>query len=309
MNGLLTVTPSPHIRSPRTTRSIMRDVLIALIPVVIVAVVYFGWRALLLICVSGAVSCLCEFVWEKAFKKDITISDLSSVVTGVILALNMPAGMPVWELIFGDICAVIVVKMLFGGLGRNFVNPALAGRIILFVSFTADMTNYTVPSFAPDALSSATPLALEGSLTWADFPSLLLGLHGGVIGEVCSLAIIAGCVYLCVRGVIKPIIPACFVGAELLFSWLFGAANPVLGVFSGGLLFGAVFMATDYVTSPLTNWGKVIFGVGCGFLTAAMRAFAGSNGAVSFAILIMNLLVPYINDITRRKAFGGVKAK
>lgn len=311
----MTTGVSPHIRSGRTTRSVMLDVIIALCPALIASVVIYGFRALLLTVVSVAVCVLLEFVWEKAMKKPVTISDLSAVVTGMLLAFNVPVGMPVWQLIVGDIAAIILVKMLFGGLGCNFMNPALVGRIVIMFSFTTNMTTYAVPKVSNaivsgvDAVSTATPLTIMDQLSWADFPKLLLGAHGGVIGEVCAAALILGGIYLIIRKVIKPIIPLCYLGSLLLFSWLFGGEQPVLSLFAGGAMLGAIFMATDYVTSPFTNKGKVIFGVGCGLITAAIRVFGNYAEGVTFAILLMNILVPYINDLTMTKPLGGAASK
>ncbi len=310
----LTVSVSPHLRGPRTTQKIMLDVLIALCPAFAASIIIFGWRSILLTGVSAAACVACEYIWERLMKQPITVGDLSAVVTGVLLAFNVPSSMPLWELIVGDIVAIICVKMLFGGIGCNFVNPALVGRVVMFFSFTGDMTNYQFPSMMADkvdALSSATPLAAirAGELSWDYFGRLLLGTHGGVLGETCALALIAGGVYLCVRRVIKPIIPLAYLGSTLVFGWIFGSSHPVLAVFSGGLMLGAIFMATDYVTTPTTNIGKLIFGIGCGLLTALMRTFASSAGAVTFSILLMNLVVPYINDLTAPKPFGGVEAK
>lgn len=311
----MTTTVSPHIRSERTTQRIMLDVIIALCPALIASVVIFGPRALLLTCVSVAACVLLELVWEKAMKKPVTVGDLSAVVTGMLLTFNVPVGMPIWEMLIGDIAAIILVKMLFGGLGCNFMNPALVGRIVIMFSFTTDMTTYAVPKVAGaitsgvDAVSTATPLTMMDQIGWADFPKLLLGAHGGVIGEVCAAALILGGIYLIIRKVIKPIIPLCYLGSLLLFSWLFGGAQPVLSLFAGGVMLGAIFMATDYVTSPFTNWGKVIFGVGCGLITAAIRVFGNYAEGVTFAILLMNILVPYINDLTMTKPLGGAVEK
>ena len=312
----MTTTVSPHIRSERTTQRIMLDVIIALCPALIASVVIFGPRALLLTCVSVAACVLLEFVWEKAMKKPVTVGDLSAVVTGMLLAFNVPVGMPIWEMLIGDIAAIILVKMLFGGLGCNFMNPALVGRIVIMFSFTTDMTTYAVPKVSypivanvVDAVSTATPLTFMDRLGWDCFPKLLLGAHGGVIGEVCAAALILGGIYLIIRKVIKPIIPLCYLGSLLLFSWLFGGAQPVLSLFAGGVMLGAIFMATDYVTSPFTNWGKVIFGVGCGLITAAIRVFGNYAEGVTFAILLMNILVPYINDLTMTKPLGGAVEK
>jgi len=311
----MTTGVSPHIRSERSTQRIMLDVIIALCPALIASVILYGFRALLLTCVSVAACVLLEFVWEKAMKKPVTIGDLSAIVTGMLLAFNVPVGMPIWEMLIGDIAAIILVKMLFGGLGCNFMNPALVGRIVLMFSFTTDMTTYAAPKVANaitsgvDAVSTATPLTMMDQIGWSNFPQLLLGAHGGVLGEVCAAAIIVGGVYLILRKVIKPIIPLCYLGSLLLFSWLFGGAQPVLSLFAGGVMLGAFFMATDYVTSPFTNKGKVIFGVGCGLITAAIRVFGNYAEGVTFAILLMNILVPYINDLTMTKPLGGDASK
>ena len=311
----MTTTVSPHIRSERSTQRIMLDVIIALCPALIASIVLYGFRSLLLTCVSVAACVLLEYVWEKLMKKPVTIGDLSAVVTGMLLAFNVPVGMPIWEMLIGDIAAIILVKMLFGGLGCNFMNPALVGRIVIMFSFTTDMTTYAVPKVANaitsgvDAVSTATPLTMMDQISWSNFPQLLLGAHGGVIGEVCAAALIVGGIYLIVRKVIKPIIPLCYLGSLLLFSWLFGGTQPVLSLFAGGVMLGAFFMATDYVTSPFTNWGKVIFGVGCGLITAAIRVFGNYAEGVTFAILLMNILVPYINDLTMTKPLGGAVEK
>ncbi len=311
----MTTTVSPHIRSGRSTQRIMLDVIIALCPALIASVILYGFRALLLTCVSVAACVLLEYIWEVLMKKPVTVSDLSAVVTGMLLAFNVPVGMPIWEMLVGDIAAIILVKMLFGGLGCNFMNPALVGRIVIMFSFTTDMTTFAAPKVANaltsgvDAVSTATPLSMMDQIGWSDFPKLLLGAHGGVLGEVCAAALILGGIYLIVRKVIKPIIPLCYLGSLLLFSWIFGGQQPVLSLFAGGVMLGAIFMATDYVTSPFTNWGKVIFGVGCGLITAAIRVFGNYAEGVTFAILLMNILVPYINDLTMTKPLGGAVEK
>lgn len=237
----------------------------------------------------------------------ITIKDMSAVVTGVLLAFNVPVSMPVWQLIVGDVFAIIVVKMLFGGLGCNFMNPALVGRIVIMFSFAGNMTQYTYPANGIDILTGATPLAHSSSLNWDHFLTLFLGNHGGVLGETCALALLIGGIYLLIRKVIKIWIPLCFLASLLVFSWAFGVSNPIVSLFAGGAFLGAFFMATDYVTSPLTNKGKIIFGIGCGLITALIRAFANAAEGVSFAILIMNLLVPYIDGLTMSKPMGEVK--
>ncbi len=312
MNNDLLVSVSPHYhKAGSSTQRIMLDVLIALAPALIAGCVIFGMRSLLLTVVSAANCVLLESIWNRLMKKDDTVSDLSAVVTGVLIAFNVPAGMPVWQLLVGDFIAIIIVKMLFGGLGCNFVNPALVGRVTMMLSFTSGMTAYNTGVAKIDALTSATPLSAMSSLHLSDIGTLLLGQHGGMLGETCAIALIIGGVYLVVKDVIKPTIPLCFAGSVFVFTLLFTGFNfetAVLSVFSGGLMLGAIFMATDYVTSPMTGKGRVIFAVGCGFLTTCIRLFASSAEGVSFAILLMNLLVPYINDGTRTKPLGGVDA-
>ena len=312
MNSDLIVSVSPHYhKAGSTTQRVMLDVIIAMIPALIASCVIFGFRSLLLVAISAANCVLLEWVWNKLMKKADTVSDLSAVVTGMLLAFNVPATMPIWQLIVGDFIAIIIVKMLFGGLGCNFVNPALVGRVAMMLSFTSSMTNYGTAVAKVDVLSSATPLAVIKELDFSHFMTLFLGQHGGVLGETCALALLLGGVYLCVRGVIKPTIPCIYMGTVLVFTFLFSGFNgtqAVLSLFSGGLMLGAIFMATDYVTSPLTFKGQLIYAIGCGFLTTMIRLFANSAEGVSFAILLMNLLVPYINDGTKTKPLGGVKA-
>ncbi|MCQ2406453.1 MAG: RnfABCDGE type electron transport complex subunit D [Oscillospiraceae bacterium] len=298
---------SPHLRSNRTTQKVMLDVIIALVPALIASVIFFGVGALIRVVISAAFCVFFEWGWEKLMKTPVTVCDLSAVVTGILIAYNVPSGMPVWQLIVGDFCAIIGVKMLFGGLGCNFMNPALVGRIVMMFSFTTSMTSYKYIGTL-DALSSATPLG-AGTLGWDSFLTLFLGNHAGVLGETSALAILIGGIYLCVRKVIKPIIPLCYLGSLALFSWIFGGSTPILSIFMGGAMLGAWFMATDYVTSPFTNKGKVIFGLGCGFVTAAIRVFGNYAEGVTFAILLMNLFVPYINNGTRSKPLGGVTEK
>lgn len=312
MNEKLLVTVSPHyVRQGHDTRRVMLDVLIGLAPALVAACVIFGMRALLLTAFSAACCALLEWVWDRLMKKPNSVGDLSALVTGVLLAFNVPVGMPLWQLLVGDFVAIIVVKMLFGGLGRNFVNPALVGRVVMMLSFPGSMTNYAAGVARLDALSSATPLSALDQLRYGDLLTLLLGRHGGMIGETCALALIAGGVYLMARRVIKPVIPGCYIASTLVFTFLFNGFNlesAVLSLFSGGLMLGAFFMATDYVTSPLTDKGRAVFAVGCGFLTTCIRLFSSYAEGVSFAILLMNLLVPYINDAFRTKPLGGVKS-
>jgi len=309
MDNNLLVSVSPHYhKQGATTQRVMLDVIIALAPALIAGCVIFGLRSLLVAAISAANCVLLEFLWEKLMKKPSTVSDLSAVVTGLLIACNVPVTMPIWQLLIGDFIAIIIVKILFGGIGCNFLNPALAGRVSMMLSFTTSMTAYNTQVSAIDVLSSATPLSVIDRLGLADIGTLLLGRHGGMLGETCAVALLLGGVYLCVRRVIKPTIPLCYMGTVLLFTFLFtgfNATQAVLSLFSGGLMLGAIFMATDYVTSPMTGKGQVIYAVGCGFITVCIRLFASSAVGVSFAILLMNLLVPYINDGTRTKPLGG----
>lgn len=309
MNNNLTVSVSPHLRSPRSTQKVMLNVIIALIPALVASVIFFGWRAILVTCVSVAACVLSEYLYEVLLHKEVTVGDLSAVVTGILLAYNVPVNMPLWELIVGDVSAIIVVKMLFGGLGCNFMNPALVGRIVLMFSFTTDMTTYVYPLNGIDVLSSATPLQVMGQLDWSNFFQLYAGNVAGVIGETSAFALMLGGVYLFARNIIKPHIPLAYILSVMFFSWIFGGPQPVLSVFAGGVMLGAIFMATDYVTSPFTNKGKIIFGIGCGLVTSAIRVFGNYAEGVTFAILLMNILVPYINDLTMTKPLGGAVEK
>ena len=305
----LTVSVSPHLKTPRSTKKVMLDVIIALIPALIAAVIFFGWRSILVVCVSVAACVLSEYIYEKLMHKEVTIGDLSAVVTGILLAYNVPVDMPLWQLVVGDVCAIVVVKMLFGGLGCNFMNPALVGRIVLMFSFTTSMTTYVYPANGVDALSAATPLQVMDQLNWSNFAQLYTGNIGGVLGETCAFALMLGGIYLFARDVIKPHIPLAYIFSVMFFTWIFGGAQPVLSVFAGGVMLGAIFMATDYVTSPFTNKGKIIYGIGCGLVTSAIRVFGNYAEGVTFAILLMNILVPYINDLTMTKPLGGAVEK
>lgn len=301
------VSPSPHLRSHASTRRIMLDVIIALVPAIIASCVHFGWYPLLILAVCVAVCVASEFISRLIMKRDNTVGDLSAVVTGVLLALNLPANINPLIAAFGALAAIVVVKQMFGGLGMNFVNPALAGRIILLVSFPTAMTTWVASNFqAVDAVTSATPLAAEAN-TYS-YLELLLGSHGGSMGETCAVALILGGVYLVVRRVISAAIPLVIMGSAALTSLILGR-DPLFELLSGGLLLGAVFMATDYVTSPITFWGKVIYGVGIGVLTVLIRQFANIPEGMSFAILLFNILTPLIENITAKKPFGAKKAK
>ena len=304
----LTVSANPHIKHGDSTRSIMLDVILALLPAGAASVVIFGIRALFLIitCVGSAV--VAEGVCRIIMKRPQTIGDLSAVVTGLLLAYNLPVTLPLWMGALGSVIAIVVVKQMFGGIGHNFVNPALIGRIVLMNSFTSAMTTWALPvayqQSGADVVTSATPLALMKS--GEQLPSLLdmfLGQTGGCLGETCALALIIGGVYLVCRKVISPVIPLVFVGTVAVLTF-FAGYNPLYEVLSGGLLLGAIFMATDYVTSPTTTSGKVIFAIGCGAITAFIRIFGSIPEGVSYSIIIMNILTPHINTLTRKKPFG-----
>jgi electron transport complex protein RnfD len=311
MTEKLYVSSSPHFRGKDSTARIMRDVLIALIPVVIASTVIFGLRVLLIVsfCVSACV--FLEFLCRKIMKRYMSVSDLSAPVTGALLALSLPVSISLLLALVGCVVAIVVAKQFFGGIGQNIVNPAIAGRVAMVVSFPTQMTDWswageTVDAVSTgtvaDAVSTATPLA-GGEWTYID---LLLGNIRGSIGETCAAAILVGFVYLLIRRVIKPIIPVAFVGTVAVFSVFFGE-DALFQLLSGGLLFVAVFMATDYSTSPLSSKGKVFFGVGCGLITILIRAFGSLPEGVSFAILLMNIITPHIDRYTVPKTFGTKK--
>ena len=320
----LLVSPSPHIHSKDSTRSLMLDVVIALIPAVICSVVFYGWQELLVLGVSVASCVLLEWAITKyMLKQPSTIGDLSAVITGILLALNLPYTTPWWVVSVGAVVAIGVAKMTFGGLGQNIWNPALVGRVFLLVSFPTYMTSWSAPKglFGADAISGATPLGaiqeglMQGStvqeLTSAyNYQDLLLANLGGSAGEVCALALLAGFVYLCCRKVIKPWITLSIFATVALTSLIFWSidpsrfTDPAFNLLTGGLVLGACFMATDYVTSPMSLWGGVVFGVGIGFLTMMIRYFGSYPEGVSFAILIMNSVVPLLNMWFKQKKFG-----
>ena len=305
MNQNLTLSVSPHIHSGRKTSRIMLDVLIALLPATIAGTIIFGWRSLLVValCVGSCVGF--EALFQLIVKKPQTVGDLSAAVTGLLLALNLPVDIPWWQCVVGSLFAIVVVKGIFGGLGNNPVNPAITARVFMLVAFSSTVAKGGVPANAVDTASGATPLVSEAPTPLLD---LFLGNHGGAIGETCALALLIGCAYLLIRRVITWHIPVAFVGTVFIASFFaegmsFTAA--LAAILSGGLMIGAIFMATDYVTSPATPWGKIIFGVGAGLLTFLIR-LSGSPypEGVSFAILFMNILTPYISIWTARKVFG-----
>ncbi len=308
MNKMLHMSVSPHIHCGRSTSEIMRDVFVALIPAAGAGVVIFGLRALLVIAVCIASCVGLEALFNYIAKKEQTIGDYSAAVTGLLLALNLPANIPLWQCVVGSAFAIIVVKCLFGGLGYNVVNPAITARVFMLVSFAS--VGAAAQPILVDAVAGATPLARMAAGETVGLMDLFFGTHGGTIGETCVLALLWGFLYLLVRRVITWQIPVTFVGSVFVFSLLMeGDVTKALALtLSGGLILGAVFMATDYVTSPVTPWGKVIFGVGCGLLTFLIRYFGTYPEGVSFAILIMNILTPYIDKFTAHKVFGGKKA-
>ena len=255
----------------------MIDVVIAMLPTLVASVFLFGWRSLVVVsvCVSSCV--LFEFLFQKLCRRDVTVGDFSAVVTGMLLAFNLPVSIPLWQAMFGSLVAIVAVKQLFGGIGRNFANPAITARIVMLVSFASTMTNFATSA---DATSSATPLAQIGTDAMPSLLDLFLGKYGGSLGETCSLALLIGFVYLLVRKVITWHTTVVFVGTVALFTLCLGE-NPIHHVLSGGLLLGAIFMATDYSTTPSTKWGKVIFGLGCGIITVLIRVFGGYPEGVS----------------------------
>ncbi|MBE5773400.1 MAG: RnfABCDGE type electron transport complex subunit D [Clostridiales bacterium] len=298
-----TVSASPHIRAKISTDTIMRDVLIALVPALIASVIIFGLRALLVTAVSAAACMFFEWAFEKICKKPNTVMDLSAAVTGVLLAFNLPVSIPLWQVVFGALVAIVVVKQLFGGLGKNFANPAITARIVMLLAFAGTMTTWTTV----DGVSGATPLAAMAAGELTPIGKLFLGAHGGSLGETSALALLIGLAYLLYRKVITWHTPAAMVGTVFVLTLILGA-NPVRQILSGGLLLGAIFMATDYVTTPSTPKGRLAFGVGAGLLTVLIRLYGSYPEGVSFAILFMNILTPYINRFTGTKPFGGISA-
>jgi len=301
MNGI--VMASPHIHGKTSTSGIMRDVLIALAPALVAATINFGWRALLVTAVSVLSCVFFEWAFEKLVKRPSTIGDLSAAVTGVLLAFNLPVSIPLWQVVFGALVAIVAVKQLFGGIGKNFANPAITARIVMPLAFANTMTNWNYA----DAVSSATPLAMMASGEAPAVKTLILGTHGGCIGETCAVALLIGFAYLLFRRVISWHTPVVMTATVFLLTWILGA-DPVRHVLSGGLLLGAIFMATDYSTTPSTTAGRILFGIGAGLLTVLIRMYGSYAEGVSFAILFMNILTPYLSRATMTKPFGGVKA-
>lgn len=302
MSNKLTVTASPHRRDNVSTQKIMLMVIIALLPSVVASAIYFGFRAILLIAICVATCVLTEFVCRKLMKRNQTISDLSACVTGILLALNLPVTLPIWEAVIGSFVAIAVVKQLFGGIGQNFANPAIVGRIVLMLSFTADMTTWAIPKYyqnSGEVITGATPL-VSGDASYLD---LFLGNVGGCLGETSALAILIGGLFLIVMKVISPSAPISFIGTIAILTAITGG-DVGYQVLAGGLLLGAFFMATDYSTTPITEKGRIIFGIGCGIITFVIRNYGGYPEGVSFSILLMNVLTPYIDRLTMSKPVG-----
>ncbi len=309
MDKPLRLAVSPHIHSGKSTAGIMRDVLIALAPATVAGTVIFGLRSLLVIAVCVASCVLAEALFNVIVKKDQTVGDLSAAVTGLLLALNLPATVPLWQCVIGSLFAIVIVKCLFGGIGKNPVNPAITARVFMLVSFTS-LTVQAFPTIV-DTVAGATPLPSIADGNVPSLSDLFFGLTGGAIGETCALALLIGFIYLVARRIITWHIPVSFVGSVFLLSFFaegFDFMKALALILSGGLLLGAIFMATDYVTSPATAKGKLIFGIGAGLLTFLIRYFGVYPEGVSFAILFMNILTPYIDTLTAHKVFGGQKS-
>lgn len=305
------VSGTPHVRSKESIQSIMRDVIIALVPATAAGIYYFGLRALILIVAAIISAVFFEWLYEKITKKPVTINDLSAVVTGLLLAMNLPASAPVWVAIVGSAFAIIFAKQLFGGLGQNFINPALAGRAFLLASYPTEMTTWVVPNgLAADAATYATPLAqLKNGTLDASLGQLVLGQVGGTIGETCAIALIIGGIYLLYKHVISWKIPVIYIATVfILFAVIgrHGMRMPLQEIFAGGVMLGGIFMATDYASSPVTPKGQVIFAVGAGLLTYLIRTFGGYPEGVSYSILIMNCCVPLIERFTEPTIFGAL---
>jgi len=297
-----------------TTAKLMQTVLIALAPAAVASVVIFGMKALILM-VTCVVSCvLAEYLFNKLNHRANTTADCSAAVTGLLLAFNLPSTLPPWMAVIGCLAAIVVTKQLFGGIGQNFANPAIVGRIVLLISFAQPMTNWLIPKPVIggfELVAGATPLALNAAGETAGIPAMVdmfIGLRGGCLGETCIAALLLGGIFLIVRGVISPIIPVAYLGTVAVFAVLVGQ-DPLFHLMAGGVVLGAFFMATDYVTSPVTAKGKLIFGIGCGLLTMLIRVFASYPEGTSFAILLMNILTPHIDTLTKTKPFGAGGAK
>ncbi len=318
MEEKLIVSHAPHIAGGDSISRIMLHVIIALLPALLAGCLVFGLRALAVtvICVLSCV--VFEGLWQKILKKPVTVSDLSAVVTGMLLAFNLPAGIPLWMPVVGSFFAIIIVKQFFGGLGHNFMNPALGARAFLLASWALAMTTWPQPLLhTADAVSSATPLAAyaENAGNLPPYLDLFLGGVGGCIGETSTLAILIGGIYLLLCGVIRLRVPAVFIGTVALGTWIFGGHNGLFTgdwlyqILSGGLMLGAFFMATDYSTTPFTPAGQILFGLGCGIITVLIRIWGGYPEGVSYSILLMNAATPLIDRITAPRRYGVIKTK
>lgn len=313
----LVVSSAPHLVTNMDTSKIMLMVLIGLAPSFLVSIYVFGARVIALTAVCIAASMFFEWAWNKLMHKPQTVGDLSAAVTGTLIAFNVPSGLPYWIAIVGCFVAIIVVKQLFGGMGKNVVNPAITARIVLFISFATEMTTWPLPRMAADATSTATPLGIlaEGGAELPSNMQMFLGFIGGSMGEVSALALLIGGLFLIWKKIISPIIPCCFIGTVFVFALIYYAATgdgnalqmAIFHICAGGVMLGAFFMATDYVTSPLLPMGKVIFGIGCGIITMVIRLWGQYPEGVSFSILIMNCLTPLIEDFCQKRLYGGAK--
>ena len=313
----LVVSSAPHLVTNMDTTKIMLMVLIGLAPSFLVSIYVFGMRVIALTAVCIAASMFFEWAWNKLMHKTQTVGDLSAAVTGTLIAFNVPSGLPYWIAIVGCFVAIIVVKQLYGGMGKNIVNPAITARIVLFISFATEMTTWPLPRMAADATSTATPLGVlaEGGAELPSNMQMFLGFIGGSMGEVSAIALLIGGLFLIWKKIISPIIPCCFIGTVFVFALIYYAATgngdalqmAVFHVLAGGVMLGAFFMATDYVTSPLLPMGKVIFGIGCGLLTMIIRLWGQYPEGVSFSILIMNCLTPLIENFCQKRLYGGAK--
>ena len=298
----MNISSSPHITSSENTSGIMLDVIFALLPATVCGIYFFGFHALLIIAVSVASAVVSEYIWCRAIKKEPSLRDLSAIVTGLLLALNLPPTLPLWMAAVGSAIAIIVVKQMFGGIGHNFANPAITARIVLMVSFPTAMTTFVDPFAAADTVSTATPLSGSQEVA-TDITGLFFGNYPGCIGETSAILLLAGGAYLVLRRVITPHIPLAFMASAAVLALILGD-DPIRTLLSGGLMIGAIFMATDYVTSPPNRLGKIIFGIGCGLITVIIRHFGNLPEGVSFSILIMNILTPHITRLTTPKPFG-----
>ncbi len=313
----LVVSSAPHLVTNMDTTRIMLMVLIGLAPSFLVSIYVFGARVITLTLVCIAASMFFEWAWNKLMHKTQTVGDLSAAVTGTLIAFNVPAGLPYWIAIVGCFVAIIVVKQLYGGMGKNIVNPAITARIVLFISFATEMTTWPLPRMAADATSTATPLGVlaEGGAELPSNMQMFLGFIGGSMGEVSAIALLIGGLFLIWKKIISPIIPCCFIGTVFVFALIYYAATgegdalemAVFHILAGGVMLGAFFMATDYVTSPLLPMGKVIFGIGCGLITMIIRLWGQYPEGVSFSILIMNCLTPLIENFCQKRLYGGAK--